>query len=117
MYSKTVRRLVAEMPNSGDLPEATHSARGENPVCGDVVRFDLWIVDAVVRECAFKASGCPAAIASAAAVTLLCRGKPVKACLELGPGDLTKFLEGLPPHKLHAPQLAIEALRRALGSG
>ncbi len=115
MYSETVKKLVAEMPNAGALPGATHRAEGENPVCGDTVRIELRVVDSIVRECRFRASGCPAAIASAAALCALCKGKPLTECLAMDHLRIVDHLEGLPSHKSHGPELAIEVLRKALG--
>lgn len=114
MYSDKVRKLVAELPNAGPLPGATHSAQAENPVCGDVVSLELKVADSTIKDCRYRASGCPAAIAAAAAVSLLCRGMTLQEGLQLEPRQVVGFLDGLPSHKLHGPELAVAALRRAL---
>lgn len=85
-------------------------------MCGDVTRMSLRVQDGRVAECRFQTYGCPGAIAAAAAVTLLCQGKDVTDCGTLEVDDLLRFLGGLPTHKRHGAELAIEALRRALAT-
>ncbi len=114
LYSEKVKQLVAEMPGCGDLPDATHSARAENPVCGDVTQLLLKVDRGVVIECRFQAVGCAAAIAAAAAIAELCRGRTSQECRAISVDDVVEFLEGLPRHKRHGAELAIETVRRAL---
>ncbi|MFQ5738865.1 MAG: iron-sulfur cluster assembly scaffold protein [Acidobacteriota bacterium] len=114
MYSEEVRQLVSELPNRGELPDATHSSRAENPICGDITQFYLRIEDAIVRDCRFRTRGCPGAIAAAAALTLICAGKRASQCRNLQSRDILEYLGGLPPHKVHGADLAIDALHQAL---
>ncbi|RPJ57222.1 MAG: iron-sulfur cluster assembly scaffold protein [Acidobacteria bacterium] len=113
VYSPTVRRLVAELPNSGRLPDAV-SARVENPICGDVLELYLCVVDGRVSESRFQATGCPAAIAAGAAITIMIERKSVEAARQISVEQLLEFLEGLPPHKRHGAEMAVRALRQAL---
>jgi NifU-like protein involved in Fe-S cluster formation len=106
--------LIAELPNRGDLPGCTHSAFVENPVCGDITQLFFKVEGISVADCRFKASGCPAAIASAVAVTLICPTKTVQDCLALTLKDLIDYLGGLPAHKAHGAELALQALHNAL---
>lgn len=114
MYSSVVQQLVHDLPNRGQVEPATHSARGENPICGDLVELSLQLNGERITACCFQASGCPAAIASAAAVTLLVRDRTLQECLSLSKETLLEYLGGLPSHKLHGAELAIEVLRKAL---
>lgn len=116
MYSDRVKQLVAELPNHGLLPGCTHRGRGTNPVCGDVVELFLKVEEGTVVQCHFKGKGCAAALAAAAAMTILCEGKQVEQCLKLRPDDVVDFLQGLPSHKLHGAELAVEVVKRALKS-
>lgn len=113
MYSPTVRRLVAELPNSGRFPGPA-SSRVENPICGDVLELYLSIDDGRITESRFQATGCPAAIAAGAAITILIEGKSVVEALQIGVEQLLEFLEGLPAHKRHGAEMAIRALQEAL---
>ena len=114
MYSKRVKQLVAELPYSGQLAEATHRGRSENPVCGDLASFELRVQDEKVAGCRFRATGCVAAIAAAAALAEMCQDQPVRDCLQITCEDLLKDLGSLPTHKIHGVNLALEALREAL---
>lgn len=116
MYSERVRRLVATLPNRGSLADPSHTAKGVNPVCGDSVCFQLRVEDGRVLICRFTADGCPGAVAAAAAVTELVEGWSVEDCGKLEVEALLEDLGGLPPHKRHGADLAIEVLRRALES-
>lgn len=116
MYSATVRRLVSELPNRGELPDATHVAEAGNPVCGDVTRLYLKVEEGVVQDCRFQTQGCPGAIAAAAALTLLVKNRAWLECLQLEASDLLEYLEGLPSHKVHGVDLAISVLRQAAQS-
>ncbi|MFB3905936.1 MAG: iron-sulfur cluster assembly scaffold protein [Acidobacteriota bacterium] len=113
MYSATVRRLVAELPNSGRLP-GSPPARVENPICGDVLELYLSVADGRITGSRFQAAGCPAAIAAGAAITILIEGKSVAAAGKISVEEVLDFLEGLPPHKRHGAEMAVRALVQAL---
>lgn len=115
MYSDRVRELITTLPNRGVLPDATHIAKVQNPVCGDITHLYLKVEEGVVRECRFQTYGCPAAIAASAAITCLCRGKTLAECRQVTKESLLEYLGGLPSHKLHGADLAIEALQKAIG--
>jgi NifU-like protein involved in Fe-S cluster formation len=116
MYSATVRRLIAELPNQGRLPDAV-SGSAENQVCGDLVEIHLVVNSAgVVEQSRFQAGGCPAAIAAAAAVAVLVEGKSRQEAGAIGVEQVLEYLEGLPPHKRHGAEMAVRALRQALRS-
>ena len=114
MYSERVRQLIYELPNSGTLGSKTHYAQRENPVCDDVTRLELRVEKGWVRECRFKARGCPGAIASAAAISALCLDLTVEECLDLTVEDVLADLQGLPRQKHHGAILAIETIHDAL---
>lgn len=116
MYSDKVRRLVAELPNRGRLEEATASYRAENPICGDVTELQLRVESGRVEDCRFIALGCPGAVASAAGLTELVQGRSVESCRKLSVDGLLDYLGGLPTHKRHGAELAVEVLHRALDS-
>ncbi|MGH9339364.1 MAG: iron-sulfur cluster assembly scaffold protein [Acidobacteriota bacterium] len=114
MYSERVRELISTLPNRGTLAEATHRSRSENPVCGDITHLYLKIEGDLVQDCRFQTHGCPGAIAAAAAITLLCKGKTTTECRQLTIESLLDFLQGLPSHKIHGAELALAALKKAL---
>ena len=116
MYSQKVKELFSELPNRGVLADATNVAKVENPACGDITHLYLRVENGIVEDCRFQTYGCPAAIAASAAVTLLCKDRKLSECLLIDQETVLKFLGGLPSHKLHGADLAVEALRTALKS-
>ena len=117
MYSDRARRLIAEMPNRGSLADATHSAKAENPVCGDIIKLYLRIEEDVVQDVRFECRGCPGAMAAAAGITELVKAKPAAECRALDVEALEAYVGQLPLHKRHGLELAIDALRSCLGIG
>ena len=115
MYSAKARQLITELPNRGTLEDATHTSCVENPACGDITHLYLKIEKGVVAECRFQTFGCPAAIAASAAVTIMCKGKSVEETMQLDREAILEYLGGLPSHKLHGADLAMDAIRQALG--
>ena len=63
-----LRALLLAAPGSGRLtgPEVL-SGGATHPVCGDEVEVDLRVADERVRDYRWRASGCPATTATAAA--------------------------------------------------
>jgi nitrogen fixation protein NifU and related proteins len=64
--------------NFGPLDGATHSARGDNPLCGDRVTIYLRVVDGGIEEIKFEGVGCAISTASASMMTEALRGKSLE---------------------------------------
>ncbi len=100
----------------GHAPPVSFSGMAGGAVCGDLVRVDLALDGAVVADAGFEASGCGAAVAAGSAVVELVRGAPVLDAARIGAGEVAAELGGLSPGKLHAAELAADALHVALGA-
>lgn len=61
--------------NFGPLTKASHSARGENPLCGDEADVHLRIAGDHILEAGFSGQGCAISLASASMMTEAIRGK------------------------------------------
>jgi nitrogen fixation NifU-like protein len=57
------------------MPEASHSARGHNPLCGDRATVYLQVEGEVVKDVSFEGAGCSISTASASMMTDALRGK------------------------------------------
>lgn len=57
------------------LPHFTHSAEGNNPLCGDQLTIYINVEDDVIREISFQGSGCAISKASASVMTTELQGK------------------------------------------
>ena len=99
----------------GDEPDgASHGAAG-GAACGDLIRISLRVEGDRVAAAGFEASGCGAAVAAGSAAVELAEGAPVLDAARIGPPDVAGELGGLSPAKLHAADLAADALHVALG--
>jgi tRNA-specific 2-thiouridylase len=83
--------------------------------CGDLVRLSLRVEGDRVADASFDASGCGSALAAGSAACELALGRPVLDVARVGVADVAAELGGLSPGKLHAAELATDALHVALG--
>jgi tRNA-uridine 2-sulfurtransferase len=98
----------------GPVPDGAVVGSAGGAPCGDLVRIALLASAGVVEDATFEAEGCGAALAAASACIELVRGTPLLDAARLGPRDVSDHLGGLSPGKLHAAELATDALHRAL---
>lgn len=98
---------------SGELAGAgVTTGRASHPVCGDEVAVDVRLSDGVLEELAWRARGCPACVAVAAAAGQALRGAPAGEAAPLLRQRLDQ-LGGLAAHERHAERLFLDALRAA----
>jgi nitrogen fixation NifU-like protein len=75
------------------LDDATHTAEGINPLCGDKLHLYVRLDDdGIIREVAFEGSGCAISVASASLLTDLVTGlnrQQAIRCFEAVTGRLT----------------------------
>ncbi len=64
------------------LEDATHTAQGINPLCGDKLKLYLKVDDDTVVDAAFEGSGCAISVASASLLTDLVRGLSIADALD-----------------------------------
>ena len=99
----------------GRIPAGACDGAAGGAACGDLVRIGLRVEGDRVAEVGFEASGCGAAVAAASAVVELASGASLFDAARVGPCDVAAELGGLSPGKLHAADLAADALHVALG--
>ncbi len=100
-------------------PDAFTGAAG-GAACGDLLRISLALdredPDGRIADAGFDASGCGAAIAAGSAAVSLLRGAPLLDAARIGAPRIAEELGGLSAAKLHAAELAADALHRAIGA-
>lgn len=84
-------------------------------LCGDLITVALRVAGDRVTEAGFTASGCGASIAAGSAVVELVTGAPLLEAARLGAPEVAAALGGLSAGKLHAADLAADAMHQALG--
>jgi tRNA-uridine 2-sulfurtransferase len=92
-----------------------HAGSAGGSICGDIVRIDVRVEGETVVDAGFEASGCGALIAAASACVEFVRGASLLDAARVGSPDVAAELGGLSAGKLHAADLAADALARALG--
>jgi len=116
MYSPAVLDHFRSPHSAGVLPGADAIGRAENPVCGDVLEISLRLAGGVIAEARFRAQSCVTAMACASHLTELLRGLSPAGALAITPSALGQSLGGLSESSSHGAQLAVDALRAALGT-
>ena len=100
----------------GPAPAGAHAGAAGGAICGDLVRVWVAVDGDRVRDAGFAASGCGAVTAAGSAAVSLVRGAPVLEAAKVGVAAIAGELGGLSPGKLHAAELAADALHSALGA-
>jgi len=76
LYQEVILDHNKNPRNFRGLEDATHTAEGYNPLCGDKVKIFLRIEDDVVQDVGFLGDGCAISTASASLLTQAIKGKP-----------------------------------------
>jgi tRNA-specific 2-thiouridylase len=84
--------------------------------CGDLSRLSFTVADERIASVSFDAEGCGATVAATAAVAEMVDGSPVLDAAAIDIATVDEAIGGLTPAKLHAAQLAADALHRGLAS-
>jgi tRNA-specific 2-thiouridylase len=97
------------------LPGAFTATAG-GAACCDEITLAVIVEGHRVIDAGFDASGCGATTAAGSAAVTLVRDAWILDAAKIGPTQTAAELGGLSPAKLHAAELASDALARALGA-
>jgi tRNA-specific 2-thiouridylase len=100
----------------GLAPAGASTGAAGGAACGDLVSISLRVEGERVAAAGFEAAGCGAATAAGSAAVALAEGAFVLDAARIGTHEIAAELGGLSPGKLHAAELAADALHRALGA-
>jgi tRNA-specific 2-thiouridylase len=98
------------------LPRDGYTAIAGGGACCDELRFTVAVLRDRVEDAGFEAHGCGASTAAGSAAVTLVRGRSVLEAARVGTPQIAAELGGLSPGKLHAAELASDALARVLGA-
>lgn len=114
-YGATVLEHFRRPRNQRSLDRPTAAHEGYNPLCGDRVRIELEIEDAVVRTAAFTANACAICTASASLLTERVSGATVDRASRVTDDEILAALGAeLPAARLMCAILPVRTLREAL---
>ncbi len=99
----------------GHEPDGAFSGAAGGSRCGDLITFALRVEGDSVVDAGFDAEGCGSVIAAGSAVVELVVGTRVLDVARIGSREVAATLGGLSAGKLHAADLASDAMHRALG--
>jgi tRNA-uridine 2-sulfurtransferase len=97
-------------------PDDAFTATAGGGSCCDEVELSLAVAGDRVVNAGFDAHGCPTATAAGSAAVALVRGTAILEAARVGAQRIAAELGGLSPGKLHAADIAADALARALGA-
>jgi tRNA-uridine 2-sulfurtransferase len=98
------------------IPAGAFTATGDGGACCDQIALSLSVERDRVTDAGFDAHGCGASTAAGSAAVTLVRGGSVLDAARIGASQITAELGGLSPGKLHAAEVAADALARSLGA-
>lgn len=78
LYQEVILDHNRKPRNYGKLEQATHSAEGLNPLCGDHIWLHLGVNGGVIERIAFEGQSCAICKASASMMTNAVKGKRVE---------------------------------------
>jgi len=98
------------------LPADSFTGAAGGASCCDRLRISLAVERDRVTDAGFDGEGCGSALAAGSAVVALSRGRPILEVARIGTREIAAELGGLSPGKIHAAELAADALHNALGA-
>ena len=114
LYSKKVMEHFSQPKNVGLIEDADGRGIVGNPVCGDTMEITIKVNDDKIEDIKFRTFGCASAIATSSMTTVMAKGKTLEEALAMTRDDVANELQGLPSHKMHCSNLAVDALHRAI---
>ena len=77
LYQEVILDHNRQPRNFHALANASHTADGHNPLCGDRLRLYLQVEDGIIRDVGFEGAGCAISKASASMMTDAIKGRTV----------------------------------------
>jgi nitrogen fixation NifU-like protein len=115
LYSDVLLDHFRHPRNYGSLPAPDITYENFNPLCGDRIRLDLKLKQAIVEEARFRGDGCAISMAAASLLTELIVGVDLEEVGVISNDRLIAALESdIQPSRMQCALLALEALRAGL---
>ena len=114
VYSETVMDHFMNPRNVGEIENPDGVGEEGNPVCGDMMTFNIKVKDNRLEDVKFKTFGCGAAIAVSSMVSEMAKGMTLDEAMKITPQSVADKLEGLHKNKFHCSNLGAQALHKAI---
>jgi len=117
IYRQHILEHYKHPQNKGVLANATHSAKGTNPMCGDALTLYFTIHNGTITESAFDGDGCAISVSATSMLTEALKGKSIEDAKLLAPGDIYNMLGvQINPGRVNCALLGYKALNDALNT-
>ena len=83
LYQEVILEHSRNPRNAGRLAEPSGTARGYNPLCGDMITLDVLVEDGIIRDVSFDAKGCAISVASASIMSDMLKGRSLAEIQDL----------------------------------
>ena len=93
LYQQVILDHCKKPRNFHEMPQATCSAQGHNPLCGDEITVSANLEDGKLLEVTFEGAGCSISQSSASMMTESVGGKTVEDAMSLA-ADVRGMLAG-----------------------
>lgn len=101
--------------NSGHLDEPDYSYEEGNPVCGDIVRFDIRVKNNKVADVAFSGEGCVISQATGSLLSELIMDKTLDEIRDMDANDVFSAIGiKLSPIRYKCALLSLKVIKSAL---
>ena len=113
-YSETIMEHFRNPQNRGSLSIADGTGVAGVPGAGPFMVIQISLISNVVSQTAFQCHNCGVAVAAGSVLTQWILGKPLTECSVIDSDAIIRMLDGVPLHKQHIPEFAIQALWSAI---
>ncbi len=107
-------RLMANPSGAGAIAQPDAWGEAGAVACGDLVRIEIGVRGGRIDRAGFRARGCGATMAAAAAACARLEGATMDDALRVSARMLDRDLGGLGPQRLHGAEIAADAASQAL---
>lgn len=83
LYQEVILDHSRNPRNAGRLAEPSGTAKGHNPLCGDLITLDVLVENGVIRDVSFDARGCAISVATASIMSDMLKGKTLAEAHDL----------------------------------
>jgi nitrogen fixation NifU-like protein len=112
-YKENILDHYRHPRHAGTLEQPTHSHQEHNPLCGDIIRLDLYVNEEnIIDQVAFSGRGCAISQASASMLTEMIAGKSLEEAKKIGKEAILEALGiEIGPARLKCALLALKVLK------
>lgn len=116
LYQEIILEHARHPHHFGELKHPTHSLKGVNASCGDMLELQLVVEKGKIQEIAWKGNGCAISTASSSILSDLIKGKTIEQAKKINIKNLLKEmgLKTIMPIREKCLTLALKTLQSLL---